>query len=576
MKKQPTFAFFRRNQILSLLMLVFWPIFLKASDYHIDSLRLLLSSGKPFDQAFVYYEMSRFHMGGNYDSVLHYAKLAETAARAEGKDTLIASALMNQGTALRHKNLYNESLEKMQAAYDEARKLDWYRLSGNLLYNMGVVHAEMGAYDYGIQYFRKVLDIYKGTDFTGGFLNTYSAIGSCHFFMKDYDSAVIYFQKTIDMVPDDYPVEYKANPMNNMASIYAMQQAYDKAIAAYQEVLALWRHAGHRRGEAGTMSNLGNMLAETGKSAEAIAYLDQAYEMSREYGFSTLIPQILKNLALAYEKSGQYRMALNYHYDYVQLNDSISRAEYRERLAEMEIKYQTAERERENEILKLELLTNQMLASRRANTIKLMIIGSAVLLLMVVLLLQLIRMRVKAHKQAQAMQQLKIAKAEEEALKAEQRLAFEKQIAAYEREAHEQEISLKNRELVTATMQIITRNKILDDVREMVSDTDTETVQKKLDAEIKRSQRMDKDWDHFKAYFQEVHPGFFEKLHTSYPQLTEYELRLSAFLKTNLSTKEMAQLLHVTTAAINKSRQRLRKKLGIDAGESLYTFMNQH
>lgn len=576
MSHKPNSALCRLRHITGILILVAFPFLLNASNPYIDSLRILVRSGKLIDKAFVYYEMSRFYIGTNYDSVLYYAKLAETAARNDEKDTLIASALLNQGTALRHKNLYSEALEKMQQGYDVARKLDWYGLSGNILYTMGVVHAEMGAYDYGIQYFRKVLGLYEGTDFTSGFLNTYSAIGSCHFLMKDYDSAVIYFQKTIDMVPDDFPVEYKANPMNNMASIYAMNKDFDKAIAAYRDVLDLWEKAGHRRGIAGTMSNLGNMLAETGNSTEAIKYLNTSYEMSREYGFQTLIPQILKNLSLAYEKNGQYRKALNYHYEYAELKDSISTSEYRELLAEMEVKYQTAERQRENEMLKVELLTNQMVADKRAATIRFMVAGSAVLLVIVILLLQLIRMRYKSNKQAQAMQQLRIAKAEEEKLKAEQRLDFEKQIALIEREAHEQELNLKNRELVTATMQIITRNKILDEVRQMVSASDTKTAQKRLDEEIMRSKRMDKDWDHFKAYFQEVHPGFFEKLYSDFPQLTDNELRLSAFLRTNLSTKEMAQLLHVTTAAINKSRQRLRKKLGIDADESLYTFMNQY
>ncbi len=576
MSQQPIFAFYRPNQILSLLMLVFWPLYLKSSDYQIDSLRLLVKSGEPFDEAFVYYEISRFHIGGNYDSVLYYAKLAETAARIEGKDTLVASALLNQGVALRHMNRQKEALEKMQSGLDIARDLNWYRLSGNLLFTIGIVHSEMGAYDYGLKYFREVLNLYDGTGFTRGIVNTLNSIGSCYFFIKEYDSAMFYFQRTIEMVPDDYPVAYKANPMNNTASIHAMNKDFDKAIEAYSEVLELWRIEGHRRGEAGTMSNLGNVLAETGRTAEAIEYLQKAYEMSKDHQFNSNIPQILKNFTLAYEKSGQYRKALEFQQKYIEMNDSINTAEYREQLAEMEMRFKAAEKERENELLKVEVLTNQMIANKRATAIRLVVAGAALLMVIIALLLQLIKMRSKAHKQAQALQQLKIAKAEEEKLKAEQRLAFEKQIAAFEREAHEQEISLKNRELVTATMQIITRNKILDDVREMVSDSDTETVQKKLDAEIKRSQRLEKDWAHFKAYFEEVHPDFFEKLHSDYHQLTDYELRLSAFLKTNLSTKEMAQLLHVTTAAINKSRQRLRKKLGIDADESLYAFMNQY
>jgi tetratricopeptide (TPR) repeat protein len=576
MNHKQNFVFLRQCHTILLLTLVFLPFLSQATNHKIDSLRSLIHSDKPFDEVFVYSELARLHIGSNYDSVLYYAMLSEASARTAENDTFIATSLLSQGTALRHMNKQGAALEKLQHGLDIARKLNWYKLSGNLLFTIGIVHSEMGAYDYGLRYFREVLTLYEGTGFTGGIVNTLSAIGSCHFLLNDYDSAMIYFQKTIEMVPDDYPVAYKANPMNNAASIYAMNKDFDKAIEAYLEVLRLWRKEGHRRGEAGTLSNLGNVFAETGRVAEAIEYLQQAYEMSKEYHLLSMIPQLMKNFALAYEKSGQYRKAFEFQQKYIEMNDSINTAEYREQLAEMEMKYKAAEKEHENELLKVELLTNQMIANKRATAIRLMVVGSALLVALIVLLLQLIKMRAKTHKQANALQQLKIAKAEEEKLKAQQRLAFEQQIAALEREAHEQAISMKNRELVTATMQIITRNKILGDVREMVADSDTETVQMKLDTEIKRTQHMEKDWHHFKAYFQQVHPVFFEKLHSEYPQLTDYELRLSAFLKTNLSTKEMAQLLRVTTAAINKSRQRLRRKLGIDGEESLYAFMNQY
>ncbi|HZK61422.1 MAG TPA: response regulator [Anaerovoracaceae bacterium] len=81
-------------------------------------------------------------------------------------------------------------------------------------------------------------------------------------------------------------------------------------------------------------------------------------------------------------------------------------------------------------------------------------------------------------------------------------------------------------------------------------------------------------WDEFKLRFADVHPEFYDKLLSDYPTLTEIDLRLCAFVKLKMSTKEIADVINQPVNSVKVARNRLRSKLRIeDASESLLTFL---
>jgi DNA-binding CsgD family transcriptional regulator len=79
----------------------------------------------------------------------------------------------------------------------------------------------------------------------------------------------------------------------------------------------------------------------------------------------------------------------------------------------------------------------------------------------------------------------------------------------------------------------------------------------------------EQDWEDFSKLFDKVHTGFFVRLKEKYPNITPAETRLLCLTKLNLSTKEMAGMLGVSTDAIKKTRQRLRKKMEVDEEKNL-------
>jgi hypothetical protein len=81
-------------------------------------------------------------------------------------------------------------------------------------------------------------------------------------------------------------------------------------------------------------------------------------------------------------------------------------------------------------------------------------------------------------------------------------------------------------------------------------------------------------WNEFKLRFADVHTGFYDRLIAEYPYLTETDLRLCAFIKLKMSTKEIAYVIHQPVNSVKVARNRLRKKLRItDASQSLLTLL---
>ncbi|HXL56817.1 MAG TPA: LuxR C-terminal-related transcriptional regulator, partial [Chitinophagaceae bacterium] len=85
--------------------------------------------------------------------------------------------------------------------------------------------------------------------------------------------------------------------------------------------------------------------------------------------------------------------------------------------------------------------------------------------------------------------------------------------------------------------------------------------------------KMDKDWEHFAAHFDKVHSDFLRTLKANYPNLSAHELKLCAYLRMNLSSKEIAQLENISVRGVEISRYRLRKKLQIPKETNLFDFL---
>ena len=84
---------------------------------------------------------------------------------------------------------------------------------------------------------------------------------------------------------------------------------------------------------------------------------------------------------------------------------------------------------------------------------------------------------------------------------------------------------------------------------------------------------MDSDWEQFEAHFDQVHENFLRNLRNAYPNLTPKDQKLCAYLRMNLTTKEIAPLMNISVRGVEISRYRLRKKLELETDTNLVDFI---
>ena len=82
-------------------------------------------------------------------------------------------------------------------------------------------------------------------------------------------------------------------------------------------------------------------------------------------------------------------------------------------------------------------------------------------------------------------------------------------------------------------------------------------------------------WQEFEIRFQEVHSTFYTKLQDQFPNLSPNELKLCAFLRLNMTTKDIASITYQSDTSIRMARFRMRKKLGLNQEENLVSFLTQ-
>lgn len=159
----------------------------------------------------------------------------------------------------------------------------------------------------------------------------------------------------------------------------------------------------------------------------------------------------------------------------------------------------------------------------------------------------------------------------------------EKEIIKLKNEKLETEVMYKNKELATTTMHLYKRGrligKIKDDVTERMGklmNKDDTLAFKKLIKLITEEEKRDQDWEQFAIHFDQVHNNFINKIKKNYPELTPGDLKICAYLKMNLSSKEIAQLLNISLKGVEIGRYRLRKKLGLQQDVNLTNFINEY
>ncbi|GAA4810983.1 helix-turn-helix and ligand-binding sensor domain-containing protein [Litoribaculum gwangyangense] len=152
-------------------------------------------------------------------------------------------------------------------------------------------------------------------------------------------------------------------------------------------------------------------------------------------------------------------------------------------------------------------------------------------------------------------------------------LENKQQLMKFNNDKLRQDIESKNRELGISTMSLIKKNEFLNTIKKELQKEQNNNGVKKVIKIIDRNLNDNDDWHLFEEAFNNADKDFLKKIKNLHPSLTSNDLRLCAYLRLNLSSKEIAPLLNISPRSVEVKRYRLRKKMDLSHESSLTDYI---
>ncbi len=181
----------------------------------------------------------------------------------------------------------------------------------------------------------------------------------------------------------------------------------------------------------------------------------------------------------------------------------------------------------------------------------------------------LIHQRYRSYYRKKHSKQLEEARKEQQ----EKKLRAELEIDQIRNEKLQNEIENKNRELAISTMSLIKKNEFLRTIKSQLKNIDSKQEVRSVIKSIDRNITNEDDWKFFEEAFNNADKDFLKKVKEVHSDLTPNDLKLCAYLRLNLSSKEIAPLLNISVRSVEVKRYRLRKKISLPHENSLSDYL---
>ncbi len=438
------------------------------------------------------------------------------------------------------------------------------------LNNLIVLYWDMGEIEKAKSYLSEALDLSRKSNSNELMYLSLNNQGLIQLEEEDYEEALQTFLEIKEIHQNLNDSMGISGNYNNMGFALFKLGRHREALANYLASLKIADRLGYSIGYANTCANIAEIYLELEKADSALHFSGLGIQESKLSGNKSYLLKNYEKLYQIYEHTRQYDSALAAYKNFIAVKDSIFNEEKSRQIAEMEARFETEKKEKENRILRQDLEIQD-------RTILLFIVSTVALFLIAILLYYFYRLKNKTLKQKTLLfeKENKLRKLEKARL--EDQLFAEQEINKLQTEKLEQ----KNRELSSRILHAINKNEAMTNIineLEKIKEKQPEGFNQcfvKVNKIVKDNITIDKDWQQFKLHFEEVNPGFFQNLQQKYPQLSQNELKLCAYYRIKLGTKEIAKMLNVTPSAVQKSRHRLRKKMDIPSETEMPDFMSR-
>lgn len=461
----------------------------------------------------------------------------------------------------------------------------------------GIGYAMLGFHDEGRKMFDRAAAIARKHGFRKVLSQIYTNQAQLYYDTHDYAKA-LRMLISLKSLAGASSILY-----NNMALVYCGQKDMPKAIACLDS--AIQCAAGNRDLLSRVYINKGGLLTEMGKYKEAESALvmaektlpgekftvselmirlnfvqlyiamGQKHKALSEIGYieEKVIPKqsdaikgkYLKEIATLYMKLNYYERASRCLQESMKLNDSLNFDNQKRQLFQMMTWYDIAQLRNDN----MELKMKYDFANIKLRNSMIIVVAT---ILVAVLLSVLVVVSIKKRKNEQ--RQSAIILEQEKKLR-----MLEQKEHEWEKKRMESEIGKKSRELTTFSIDLSSidnlHKNICEELAELSKDIAEEDTRKRVNGiSLKlRQQTANRLNEGFKTYFNEVSPLFDAKLKEAHPNLTQNDCRLCAYIYMGLTSKEISQITFREVESVEKSRNRLRKKISLGSDVSIRGYL---
>jgi tetratricopeptide (TPR) repeat protein len=464
---------------------------------------------------------------------------------------------LNYGFAYELTGNFTEGIKILLSGVDIAKEEGDTLGMAMLLNNISILYFNSESIKESIKTQRKALTLFLKVGHQNYITNSYINLGSSFSKLKEYDSLFYYTGialKRLLKTEDSYGL---MKCYANIADGYRALNQKDSTIYYYNKVFVILNetkkgeHPMFTNTEVGMLESLAEAYFSFNQTDSAFKYVNRAIAVAETSGYIEGFETLYLTASNIYAAKGKPVEALQFYKKYHQLYDDNYKEENEKNVANLLLNHE----------LELERKNHEIALKEEKDSKALMVVLFGFSIGILVVIISLISQRLKNQRQKIENEKLRRTSAE---LKSD-KLKLE--------------LNSKRKELATKMMYLLKKNEFIFSISGRLKELNKELskANKKDMFQILHdleSMSNDQAWEEFELRFQEVHKDYYNHLGQAFPDLTPNELKLCAFLKLNLSTKEISSITFQSTESIKTARYRLRKKLNMDRETNLTSFLN--
>jgi len=344
--------------------------------------------------------------------------------RKELEDSLgMAYSLANLANSYTQMGNYQDAISSYKEANEVFKKSEHKRGMANTLLGMAAIYESLKEYSTALEALEEYLNIYLELKSTRDIANAYNNLGILHnnmladtlrkIYGNDFQDSIYVKKIRVDIPASKEALKYhtlaleQRREMNdareigasllNLGSTYFTLNDFAKAREIYQEWLSLSDVIANDDQSSSINQALGKIYKAEGDIDKSIEYFYTALQYARKISKKVYLRDISEELAELYERQGNYRRAYEYHRMFSSYKDSLLTDESRRLIHEMQVKYETDAKEKENQLLRKDQLISEAKLKQQKNTIYFFIFVIAVVIAFIVMLIKQNAVRKKAN-----------------------------------------------------------------------------------------------------------------------------------------------------------------------------------